>query len=59
MDEQILSEKILSPHDYHYNNYIIPLLREEGTLHLPSDIYVRTFLSLFTLIKFCYTKVLE
>ena len=43
-------------------NYITPLLRLErgGTLHPPSDVYVRSFLwPFFTLIKPCYTKALE
>ena len=30
-----------------------------GTLHPPSDVYVRSFLSFHTLIKLCYTKALE
>ena len=42
--------------------YVTPLLRlpRRGTLHPPSDVYIRSFLyPLFTLIKLCYTKALE
>ena len=42
--------------------YITPFSKtsERGTLHPPSDVYVRSFsVPLHTLIKLCYTKALE
>ena len=41
--------------------YITPLLilARGATLHPPSDVYVRSFVPFYTLIKLCYTKALE